>query len=102
MLGSLILYLKGMRIMMFQLSGFYYNPNPKQLQVTPNAKQAKLLRADLQHLQGTEETPLQALLNPAALTESGTSFHRPRRGPGAVSGDQDLATWASSEEGFGV
>ena len=25
MLGSLILYLKGMRIIMFQLSGFYYN-----------------------------------------------------------------------------
>ena len=25
MLGSLILYLKGMRIMMFQLSGFYYS-----------------------------------------------------------------------------
>ena len=25
MLGSPILYLKGMRIMMFQLSGFYYN-----------------------------------------------------------------------------
>ena len=24
MLGSLILYLKGMRIMMFQLSGFYF------------------------------------------------------------------------------
>ena len=24
MLGSLILYLKGMRLMMFQLSGFYY------------------------------------------------------------------------------
>ena len=24
-LGSLILYLKGMRIMMFQLSGFYYS-----------------------------------------------------------------------------
>ena len=24
MLGSLILYLKGMRIVMFQLSGFYY------------------------------------------------------------------------------
>ena len=24
MLGSLILYLKGIRIMMFQLSGFYY------------------------------------------------------------------------------
>ena len=24
MLGSLILYLKGMRIMMFQLSGYYY------------------------------------------------------------------------------
>ena len=24
MLGSLILYLKGMRIIMFQLSGFYY------------------------------------------------------------------------------
>ena len=27
MLGSLILYLKGMRIMMFQLSGFYYTSN---------------------------------------------------------------------------
>ena len=26
MLGSLILYLKGMRIMMFQLSGFYCKP----------------------------------------------------------------------------
>ena len=26
MLGSLIVYLKGMRIMMFQLSGYYYNP----------------------------------------------------------------------------
>ena len=24
MLGSLILYIKGMRILMFQLSGFYY------------------------------------------------------------------------------
>ena len=29
MLGSLILYLKGMRIMMFQLSGFYYKLNTK-------------------------------------------------------------------------
>ena len=27
MLGSLILYLKGMRIMMFQLSGFYCKKN---------------------------------------------------------------------------
>ena len=27
MLGSLILYLKGMRICMFQLSGFYCNEN---------------------------------------------------------------------------
>ena len=26
MLGSLILYLEGLRIMMFQLSGFYYKP----------------------------------------------------------------------------
>ena len=26
MRGSLILYLKGMRIVMFQLSGFYYKP----------------------------------------------------------------------------
>ena len=25
-LGSPIVYLKGMRILMFQLSGFYYNP----------------------------------------------------------------------------
>ena len=27
MLGSLIIFLKGMRRMMFQLSGFYYNPS---------------------------------------------------------------------------
>ena len=27
MLGSLIIYLKGMRRMMFQLSGFYYTPS---------------------------------------------------------------------------
>ena len=40
MLGSLILYLKGMRIMMFQLSGYYYrsglcgfNETPDPLQV---------------------------------------------------------------------
>ena len=26
-LGSPILYLKGMRVLMFQLSGFYYNSN---------------------------------------------------------------------------
>ena len=26
MLGSPILYIKGMRILMFQLSGFHYNP----------------------------------------------------------------------------
>ena len=32
MLGSLILYLKGMRIMMFQLSDYYYSiPYPKTL-----------------------------------------------------------------------
>ena len=31
MLGPLILYLKGMRIMMFQLSGFYYNAAPKAM-----------------------------------------------------------------------
>ena len=31
MLGSLIVYLKGMRIMMFQLSGYYCNPRPKVL-----------------------------------------------------------------------
>ena len=29
MLGSLILYLKGMRIMMFQLSGYYYSWEPR-------------------------------------------------------------------------
>ena len=29
MLGSLILYLKGMRRMMFQLSGFYYRGHSK-------------------------------------------------------------------------
>ena len=28
MLGSLILYLKAIRIVMFQLSGFYYKPRP--------------------------------------------------------------------------
>ena len=32
MLGSLILYLKGMRIMMFQLSGFYYTYTPESRQ----------------------------------------------------------------------
>ena len=34
MLGSLILYLKGMRIMMFQLSGFYYTPQPPETALT--------------------------------------------------------------------
>ena len=34
-LGSLILYLKGMRIMMFQLSGYYYKPlNPQPLKLS--------------------------------------------------------------------
>ena len=28
MLGSLVLYLRGMRILMFQLSGFYYSVLP--------------------------------------------------------------------------
>ena len=28
-LGSLIVYLKGMRIMMFQLSGYYYRQTPE-------------------------------------------------------------------------
>ena len=45
MLGSPILYLKGMRILMFQLSGFYYsliigfrvNPNSSNLQSNPTA-----------------------------------------------------------------
>ena len=32
MLGSLILYLKGMRIMMFQLSGFYYRVSCRVIQ----------------------------------------------------------------------
>ena len=32
MLGSLILYLKGMRIMMFQLSGYYYKVIPTRNQ----------------------------------------------------------------------
>ena len=44
-LGSPILYLKGMRILMFQLSGFYYsliigfrvNPNSSNLQSNPTA-----------------------------------------------------------------
>ena len=31
MLGSLTLYLKGMRRMMFQLSGYYYSFNPRNL-----------------------------------------------------------------------
>ena len=36
MLGPLIIYLKGMRRMMFQLSGFYYRDytTPKRLKVT--------------------------------------------------------------------
>ena len=38
-LGSLILYLKGMRIMMFQLSGFYDTENPIKLEtgLRPNS-----------------------------------------------------------------
>ena len=36
MLGSLILYLKGMRIIMFQLSGFYYKSSA--IRVTTRAK----------------------------------------------------------------
>ena len=31
MLGSLILYLKGMRIVMFQLSGFYYRSSIRRI-----------------------------------------------------------------------
>ena len=31
MLGSLVLYLRGMRILMFQLSGFYYMLDPQSL-----------------------------------------------------------------------
>ena len=50
MLGSLIVYLKGMRIMMFQLSGYYYKPqtaNPAlpgegSAATTPKAWQPKL------------------------------------------------------------
>ena len=37
MLGFLILYLKGTRIVMFQLSGFYYS-NPKALNPLCNPK----------------------------------------------------------------
>ena len=39
MLGPLILYLKGMRIMMFQLSGFYCTVNPIKLEtgLRPNS-----------------------------------------------------------------
>ena len=39
MLGSLILYLKGMRIMMFQLSGFYCTVSPIKLEtgLRPNS-----------------------------------------------------------------
>ena len=39
MLGSLILYLKGMRIMMFRFSGFCYKPetpHPKTWTLIPN------------------------------------------------------------------
>ena len=35
MLGSLILYLKGMRRMMFQLSGFYYRDPHTQQEHSP-------------------------------------------------------------------
>ena len=36
MLGSLILYLKGMRKMMFQLSGFYCNDSCRYLCLKPH------------------------------------------------------------------
>ena len=38
MLGSLILYLKGMRIMMFQLSGFYCKGSPSTVYDSPGSK----------------------------------------------------------------
>ena len=34
MLGSPILYLKGMRVLMFQLSGFYYKPKDVELKAS--------------------------------------------------------------------
>ena len=44
MLGSLILYLKGMRIMMFQLSGYYYRPQAVMSRVS-GARPKKALRS---------------------------------------------------------
>ena len=48
MLGSHILYFKGMRIMMFQLSGFYYKPSTfygfgKEVTGQPNAPEPSTL-----------------------------------------------------------
>ena len=52
MLGSLILYLKGMRIMMFQLSGFYYKGSPI-LSSPPSRNAPKRILASLEgRLQG--------------------------------------------------
>ena len=41
MLGSLIIYLKGMRRMMFQLSGFYCKPNPELASKIPVSTEAR-------------------------------------------------------------
>ena len=61
MLGSLILYLKGMRMMMFQLSGFYYKPpKPPKPHKSPKPRNPK---PDI-------ETPCRTKLQDAVLRRS--------------------------------
>ena len=60
MLGSLIIYLKGMRRMMFQLSGFYYKflslnheiPHTKHTSCAPQARCRNGILKALQALRG--------------------------------------------------
>ena len=70
MLGSLILYLKGMRRMMFQLSGFYCRTTPHYSTWKPPKKVLGLLRNTLNLTKtGSPESlpsnPLKASLKPS-------------------------------------
>ena len=67
MLGSPILYLKGMGIMMFQLSGFYYNPKPSDhrycgvpqcLSLTPSVQGGRSEPVQISALSGALIGPL--------------------------------------------
>ena len=53
MLGSPILYLKGMRILMFQLSGFYYRTTQQQASIAECPWKASAVDKESQEASGT-------------------------------------------------